>query len=98
MIKVIGFINPNTLEGNLQIFADDYPKEIMFAYKQSVLVGVPNNIVNTTHPNRKGEMFGISVEDLNEKYLKGEIIDYDKLNFLNINSAHCEIEYKFKKI
>ena len=99
LVKAVGFNNPNTLEGGLNVlFAEDYPKKIMFAYKQSILVGVPINIVNTTHPNRQGEQFGMSTKDLNNRFLNGEIIDYDKIDFSAVvNAAHCEINFEFKK-
>jgi len=97
MVKAINFSNPNLLEASLnQTFSEDYPKEVMFGYKQSVLVGVPVNTVQNTFENRKGEKFGIDTKELNDKYLNGEIINYERLDFSNINSAHCELEYKFK--
>ena len=96
LIKATSFFNPNTLEGNLQVF-DNYPKEIMVAYKTSVLVNSPNNIVNQTHPNRKGEKFNFSTKELNDKYLNNEIIDYNSIDFSNIIGCHQELELKFKK-
>jgi len=97
LIKAINFHNPNTLEGNLQIF-DSFPKEIMVAYKASCLVNSPNNIVNKTHPNRKGETFSFNTKELNDFYLNGKIIDYNLINFSNIKGCHQELEFKFKKI
>ena len=97
MIKAIQFNSPNTFEGNLQTFSFG-PGEQMVAYKHSVVVNSPNNIVNTTHPNRKGEKFAFSAKELNERYLNNEIIDYEKLDFSGINAAHVELNYQFKKI
>ena len=97
LINRVGFSNPNTLEGNLQIF-DNFPKETMFSYKHSCLTNSPNNIVNKTHPNRKGEKYSLSTKELNDKYLKEEIVDYDKIDFSIVDGAHCELEFKFKKI
>lgn len=97
MIKNTIFSNPNTLEGGLQIFDEDFPRSTMVAYKQSILVGCPINIVQNFCPNRKGEKFGISAKELNDRYLNGEIIDFDKIDFSNINSAHCELKLEFKK-
>jgi hypothetical protein len=70
----------------------------MVAYKTSVLVNSPNNIVNQTHPNRKGEKFNFSTKELNEKYLNNEVIDYNSIDFSSIIGCHQELEFKFKKI
>lgn len=94
LVSKINFHNPNTLEGNLQIF-DNFPKEKMVSYKQSKLVNSPSNIVNDTHPNRKGEQHGITVEELNNKYLNGETILLDKIDFSNIIGCHQELLFKF---
>ena len=85
------------MEAGLQIF-DNYPKELMAAYKTSVLVNSPNNIVQNTFPNRKGEKHSLSTKELNDKYLGGEIIDYDFIDFSNIRGCHQELELKFKNI
>lgn len=97
LVKATRFHNPNTLEGNLQLF-DNYPKEAMVAYKTSALINSPNNIVNRTHPNRKGEKFNFTTKDLNDKYLSNQIIDYDLIDFSNIKGCHQELEFKLKKI
>ncbi len=94
LCKAISFHNPNTFEGNLQIF-NEHPKYKMTSFKHSVMVNTPNNIVNETHPNRKGETFGITAEELNNKYLNGEIIDLESLDFSNVRGCHQEIEYKY---
>lgn len=97
LIKKVSFSNPNTLEGGLQMF-DNFPKEIMFAYKHSCLVNSPNNIVNTTYPNRQGEKHSLSTKELNDKFLNNEVIDYNAIDFLSVDGAHYELEFKFKKI
>lgn len=97
LVKATNFSNPNTLEANLQVF-DNYPKEIMVAYKSSVLVNSPNNIVQNTFQNIKGEVFNFSTKELNDKYLSQEILDIDLIDFSNIKGCHQELELKFKKI
>lgn len=96
LIKATSFFNPNTLEGNLQVF-DNYPKEIMVAYKTSVLVNSPNNIVQNVFPNRKAETYSFSTKELNDKYLNNEIIDYDLIDFSKIIGCHQELEFFFSK-
>lgn len=93
--KAISFHNPNTFEGNLQIF-DNYPKEFMTSFKESVLVNSPSNIVNDTHPNLNGNKFSYTQQELNEKFLQGLNIDLDSIDFSKIIGCHQELEFKFK--
>ena len=97
LVKNTNFHNPNSLEGGLQMF-DTFPKEYMVAYTHSCLVNSPNNIVNETHPNRKGEKYAYSTLELNDKYLTGEVIDYDVIDFSDIRGAHQELLFTLKKI
>ena len=92
----VPYTNPNTFEAALQIF-DNFPKIKMAAFIHSKLVNTPTNVVQNVYPNRKGEKYGMSVEELNKKYLDDEIIDLDKLNFKHIIGAHQELEFIFKK-
>lgn len=98
LLKQIDFYNPNTLESALQIFtkSNSLPKKIV-SFKESKLVSIPVNLVNDTFNNRNGLEFYMSEKELNEKYLNGNIIDLDSLNFTNINGPHKEIKYEFKK-
>ena len=90
------FTNPNTLEGGLQ-FLNMEINNYMLLLKESVLVGVPANVVNDTHPNRRGLEFYFSESELNIRYINNEVIDIGSMDFTNINGPHKEIDYKFKK-
>jgi hypothetical protein len=90
------FTNPNTLESKLQYLLNRIDKNMCFL-KESVLVGIPNNIVNNTHNNRRGLKFYYSEKELNDKYNNSETINLEILDFSNINGPHKEIEYKLKK-
>lgn len=94
----IDFNNPNTLEANLQMFVfnNSIPKN-MVCFKQSKLVSVPVNLVNNSFINRHGLEFKISEKELNDKYLVGEKIDLNAINFSGINGPHKELKYEFKK-
>lgn len=96
LARKISFENPNIFEAGLQIF-NNYPKEIMASFKHSVLVNSPNNMVNTTFDNRNGLKYKYNVKELNNKYLSGEIIDFDKLDFSGVIGCHQEMEMGFKK-
>lgn len=93
----INFINPNTLEANLQRFviSKTIPKTIK-CFRDSKLVGIPANLVNDSFKNRHGVLFGISEKELNDKFLNNETIDLNSMDFSGINGPHKEIKYKFK--
>ena len=94
----IPFVNPNTLEANLQRFVltNAIPKT-MKCFIESKLVSIPVNLVNDTFKNRHGLEFKISEKELNDKYLVGEKIDLKAINFSGINGPHKELKYEFKK-
>lgn len=96
LTRKVTFTNPNLFEGNLQIF-DTFPKEKMVSFKQNVLVNTPNNIVNSTHPNRHSADFGIGVKQLNDEYLSGSVIDLESMDFTDIKGCHQELEFKYKE-
>ena len=97
LVKNVSFKNPNEFEASLQIF-DTYPKFKMAAFENSVLVNSPTNKVQNTFDNLSGQNFGISAKELNNKYLNGEVIDLDSLDFSNIVGCHQELELRFKEI
>lgn len=97
LTKQVVFKNPNEYEGGLQMF-EDYPRFKMASFHHSVLVNSPTNVVQNVFQNRHGEQFGISAKELNEKYLNGEVIDYDALSFENIVGCHQEIPMVFKRV
>jgi hypothetical protein len=94
--KIGHFSNPNVLESKLQNLMGEINPNMVFL-DESVIVGVPVNIVNDTHKNRQGIRFPFSENDLNIRYNNNEVIDYITMDFNNINGPHKEIEYKFKE-
>ena len=97
IITMRNFPNPNVMETKLQSFLHLIPHYIV-SFKESKLVGVPVNIVNNTHQNKKGKEYPMSTEYLNQKYINNEIIDIDKIQFNDINGPHKEVEYKFSEV
>jgi hypothetical protein len=71
-------------------------RPLMMAYPESRLVGIPANRVQTKNPNRHGERHPYLIQDLNDRYLKGERIDLDALDFSDIRGAHQEMELVFR--
>jgi hypothetical protein len=90
------FSNPNWLEETLMRGAKEIGRPLMACFHESHVVGIPANRVNTTTPNRNGETHPYPVQDLNQRYLRGERIDLDALDFSDIRSAHQEIPLVFR--
>jgi hypothetical protein len=88
------FTNPNELEDALVhgCRATVYPME-MASFERSVLVGIPVNVVNATHPNRHGESFRADPHELNEQYLAGGRLALAPIMDERVpkNAAHVEM-------
>ena len=88
--------NPNSFEATLQRFYFELPP-LMACFNESVLVNSPNNRVQDDFENYSGNEFAFSQEDLTSKYLKGYIIDLDKIDFSNIKCPHQELKLSMVK-
>lgn len=96
LLPILGhFMTPNWLEVMLMKSAPGISKPWMACPLQSCLVGIPANRVNIDMPNRNGDSYPYSVQELNERYLNGERINLNALNFSNIRGAHQEMELLF---
>lgn len=90
--------NPNQIEDHLNRWvgarlSGEFP--LMTAEMQSSLVGIPTNRVTETHENRVGA--GPSPDELCERYLSGERIALDRMDFADVRGAHQEITLEFGK-
>lgn len=86
--------SPNRIEEHLtEALRNDFRP--MSSYRVSHLVGLPLNRVNTTNPNRYGEVHTYGIDELNSRYLAGGRIDLDVLDFSNVQGAHQEMELQF---
>jgi hypothetical protein len=90
------FSNPNELEESLHIRRHLAPRK-MLAFQHSCVVSIPANIVAQTHANRHAATPRHSAVQLNERFLGGEAIDIDRLDFSRVNAAHCEIPLLFTR-
>lgn len=89
-----GFRNPNELEDLLAHGAHRLVwRPLLASFPHSVLVGVPANRVNDSHPNRHGGSDADSPAVLNERFLAGWRIDPKLMRFSDVNAAHAEIPY-----
>lgn len=87
------FKNPNQMEGCIVASIGqrrDLPP-LLASFPESVQVGLPINVVNQTHNNRVGLQFPQSTDELNRRFLHGERIDFDAMDFSGIIGAHQEL-------
>jgi hypothetical protein len=94
LCEVLEYTNPNLFEAFLSNFGKS--EMIMASYKNNKLVNSPINRVQETFQNLSGMKYGYSVEDLNEMYLDGLILNLEKMNFNEITGCHQEIQPIFK--
>ena len=95
----ISFDTPNAFEGG--IFTKGWEIKTnptsMACLKNSVVVNTPLNLVGSSE-NMSGQVFGVSLEELNQKYLQGSDPDLDSMDFSNVYACHQEIQLKFKEV
>tara|TARA_R100001244_G_scaffold91110_1_gene69038 strand:- start:4397 stop:5233 length:837 start_codon:yes stop_codon:yes gene_type:complete len=74
-------------------------RNMMVSYRQNVLFSIPCNCVQDP-PLISGAMHPFSEEELNEKYLNGEVISFRAMEyaFQNVTWSHNEFELIFKKL
>lgn len=94
LCEVLDYTNPNLFEAMLSNFGRG--EMIISSYEHSKLVNSPINRVQETFQNLSGMKYKYSVEDLNEMYLDGLILNLEKMNFEEINGCHQEIRPIFK--
>jgi hypothetical protein len=63
--------------------------------RQNCLVGIPHNLVQNVFPGNPN--MGGSAAELTERYLSGERIDLDAMDFSHVVDAHQFIPYVFRK-
>jgi hypothetical protein len=97
MLSRARFSNPNKLEGELHLRRYLAP-QMMLAFRKSCLVSIPANVVTATHRNRAGQNPAWSAEALNARFLAGDRIDLESMDFSNIRAAHQEVPLIFKSI
>jgi hypothetical protein len=98
LLKILArmrFSNPNELERELN-FRRHLAPPLMLAFRKSCLVSLPANVVSETHRNRSGEHPENSPEALNARFLAGERIDLDAMDFSDVQAAHQEVPLIFR--
>lgn len=75
----------------------------MVVFKESVYVNVPVNLVHLLNDGRLyadnwGKYRQYNVQDLNSRFLDGQLIDWKSADFSNLDCGRREIEYTFVKV
>jgi hypothetical protein len=96
MLARAHFANPNDLEAALHVRRHLAPRW-MLAFRESCLVSIPVNVVSSTHENRAGGDPELAPEALNARFLAGERIDFQAMDFSSVRGAHQEVPLVFTR-
>ena len=94
LVNELEYIAPNSFEEALQLMNPLFNKRKGLCYPESILVNNPCNKVQSENNNISGEM---TTEELNNKWLSGYRIDFEKQEGLLNESAHQELIIEFIK-
>jgi hypothetical protein len=94
LVSQLDYKAPNSFEEALQVMWPLYSQRTGLCYKKSVVVNNPCNKVQVENENIAGN---ISIEELNEKYLDGFVIDFLEYQDIENKSAHQELPIQFIK-
>lgn len=95
----VAFRNPNELEAAIasraSIFRESHP--ILLCFEHSVTFCNPVNIVQSFHPNRAGEHIHYEVDELVQRFERGERVDVHAYSGFVPDGCHQEIPLRFKQ-
>jgi hypothetical protein len=91
-IKEQSYGHPNALEVEMTNFTVKRP--YMRCFQKAKIINIPANRVGQFVNNRVGN---ISVDFLNDQYLKGLRINLKPFCGIQANAVHCELEYSWLK-
>ena len=89
------YYNPNSLEGKAQNYIQDDIANMpdnMSCFEKSFVINTPLNRVQETCHNGAGKFFGSSPEELNKKFLEGERLTLEGMDFSTIIGVHQELK------
>jgi hypothetical protein len=90
-VKMATPLEPNLIEGAMNVPARAV-REIRA--EKSCLVSIPHNLVQDVYPNPN---MGGSAAELNDRWLAGERIDLDAMDFSGVTDSHAFLPYAFRK-
>lgn len=94
LVRGARFRDPNELERELHLRRHRAPRYLA-SFDRSCVVAVPVNVVTESASNRSGGSPELDAAALNDRFLNGERIDLDSLDFTSVRAAHQEIPLAF---
>ncbi|MBL4707511.1 MAG: hypothetical protein JKY48_03615 [Flavobacteriales bacterium] len=94
IVGELEFKAPNSFEEALQLMNPLFENRVGLCYEESIIVNNPCNKVQLENNNISGEM---TIEELNNKWLSGYRIEFEKYKGILNNSAHQELTLEFVK-
>jgi len=99
LVSGMRFLNPNDVEGYIaahrRLFYSKFPS--LLCYDLSITFCNPINIVQTTTDNRAGEQFHYTVNEMNERFDRGDRIRVNAYTGFTPNACHQEVELIFEQ-
>lgn len=89
-----GYSTPNELES---AFCGEIRPRLYFP-KHSCLTNVPHNSVGESKGNRHMHPGDDPIVMLNDLYLSDWRIDWNQMDFSNVDSCHMDLEYKYRRV
>ena len=97
MLRHARFRNPNDLETALH-FRRHLAPPAMLSFRESCLLSIPANMVNSTHRgNRVGRDPSSSAVALNTRFLAGSRIAFEQMDFSHVRAPHEEVPFVFTR-
>jgi hypothetical protein len=93
LMSELEFENSSQLEGGLTRFRDKI--DIMRSFAKSVAVNLAINSAGGC--TRAGETFGVSLDELNDRFLGGDVIDLEDLSRQEYSGCHVERKILWSK-
>lgn len=93
VLKMIGeeeIPNPTMLETVMALRVESLGRPLMACYENQCLVGVPVNRVSPSSGVEHGRIWPQTTAGMNERFLAGQRIDLDAIDFSQVNSCHHE--------
>jgi hypothetical protein len=97
LVRGVRFRDPNELERELHLRRHKVPA-LMASFMESSVVSIPVNVVTESIVNRSGDDPGLSAEALADRFLAGERINVEAIDFSAIRSAHQELALAFSRV
>lgn len=88
--------NPTMLETVLNLKAERLGRPLMACFPDQCLVGVPVNRVSPSSGVPHGLKWPQTAEGMNERFLAGERIDLDAIDFSQVDSCHHEFLFQWR--